>query len=94
MVSKCLNNYIKYDRYSNHPALFTAQQPKTFKVSRLSYRMAHKSWVGLMGIEELRALMGHESLQTTLRYQKVTSLRAFEVAQKAFEALPNFSAEK
>ncbi len=32
--------------------------------------------VGLMGIEELRALMGHESIQTTLRYQKVTSQRA------------------
>jgi integrase/recombinase XerD len=27
--------------------------------------------VGLMGIEELRALMGHENIQTTLRYQKV-----------------------
>lgn len=82
-----LNCYIKYYRHPHHPALFTAQQPKTLEVSRLSYRMAHKSWtkligktpelqeirihdlrhtfaterVGLMGIEELRALMGHES---------------------------------
>jgi integrase/recombinase XerD len=89
-----LNNYLKYYRYPTHSALFTAQQPKTLVVSRLSYRMAHKSWtslignatelqgvrlhdlrhtfaterVGLMGIEELRALMGHESIQTTLRY--------------------------
>ncbi|MBC6433060.1 site-specific integrase, partial [Nostoc sp. HG1] len=89
---------------------------KTMFVSRLSYRMAHKSWtnligetpelqeirihdlrhtfaterVGLMGIEELRALMGHESIQTTLRYQKVTSLRAEEVAQLAFKNLQNF----
>jgi integrase len=47
--------------------------------------------VGLMGIEELRALMGHESIQTTLRYQKVTSLRAEEVAQLAFKNLQNFS---
>ena len=39
--------------------------------------------VGLMALEELRALMGHENIQTTLRYQKVTSLRAEEVAHKA-----------
>jgi integrase/recombinase XerD len=117
VASASLNNYIKYYRYPNHPALFTAQQPKTLVVSRLSYRMAHKSWtsliantpelqgirlhdlrhtfaterVGLMGIEELRALMGHESIQTTLRYQKVTSQRAEEVAQLAFKKLPKFS---
>ncbi|GAX46236.1 phage integrase family protein [Tolypothrix sp. NIES-4075] len=47
--------------------------------------------VGLMGIEELRALMGHESIQTTLRYQKVTSQRAEIVAQLALKNLPNFS---
>jgi integrase/recombinase XerD len=40
--------------------------------------------VGLMGIEELRALMGHENIQTTLRYQKVTSERAEATAQNAF----------
>ena len=43
--------------------------------------------VGLMGIEELRALMGHESIQTTLRYQKVTSRRAESVAKQALEML-------
>ena len=43
--------------------------------------------VGLMGIEELRALMGHESIMTTLRYQKVTSARAETVAQSALKAL-------
>lgn len=43
--------------------------------------------VGLMGIEELRALMGHEDIETTLRYQKVTSDRAEEVAFKAFNYL-------
>ena len=43
--------------------------------------------VGLMGIEELRALMGHESIQTTLRYQKVTSRRAASVAKQALEKL-------
>ena len=41
--------------------------------------------VGLMGIEELRALMGHQSIQTTLRYQKVTSARAEIVAKRALE---------
>lgn len=43
--------------------------------------------VGLMGIEELRALMGHESIQTTLRYQKVTSRRAETVAKQALDKL-------
>ena len=43
--------------------------------------------VGLMGIEELRALMGHESILTTLRYQKVTSARAKTVAQNALKTL-------
>ncbi len=43
--------------------------------------------VGLMGIEELRALMGHENIQTTLRYQKVTSRRAEAVAKQAFDKL-------
>lgn len=43
--------------------------------------------VGLMGIEELRALMGHESIMTTLRYQKVTSARAETVAQSALKTL-------
>jgi integrase/recombinase XerD len=43
--------------------------------------------VGLMGIEELRALMGHENIQTTLRYQKVTSARAEVVAKKALAAI-------
>lgn len=43
--------------------------------------------VGLMGIEELRALLGHTHLQTTLRYQKVTSQQAENTAQKAFQSL-------
>jgi integrase/recombinase XerD len=43
--------------------------------------------VGLMGIEELRALMGHENIQTTLHYQKVTSARAEVAAQNAFRLL-------
>lgn len=36
-----------------------------------------------MGIDELRALMGHENIQMTLRYSKVTSRRVEEVAQQA-----------
>jgi len=108
-----VERYCRYQRHPNSPALFTAQQPFTLEVSRLSYRMAHQDWtnliaqepmlkgvrihdlrhtfaterVGLMGIEELRALMGHQNIQTTLRYQKVTSQRAETVAKKAFELL-------
>lgn len=46
--------------------------------------------VGLMGIEELRALMGHENIQTTLKYSKVTSQRAEQAAQLAFEKLSTY----
>jgi len=115
-AAKSLNYYIKYYRYPNHSALFTAEQPFTRSYSRLSYRGAYQSWtdlkgndiqlhsirfhdlrhtfaterVGLMGIEELRALMGHENIQTTLRYSKVTSSRAEQVAQLAFEKLSTY----
>lgn len=43
--------------------------------------------VGLMGLEELRALMGHQNIQTTLRYQKVTSAQAQKAAKQAFQSL-------
>lgn len=43
--------------------------------------------VGLMGLEELRALMGHSSIQTTLQYQKVTSEKAELIAQMALDKL-------
>lgn len=110
-----LADYIRYERHSCCPALFTAQQPKTLIVSRISYSTVRKYWqnliasspelkgirihdlrhtfaterVGLMGIEELRALMGHTSIQTTLRYQKVTSARAEEIARIALNRLAN-----
>lgn len=112
-AAEALNKYIKYERHNTVNALFTAQQPVTKVVSRISYRTVHEYWrnlitdhpelvgirihdlrhtfaterVGLMGIEELRALMGHENIQTTLRYQKVTSARAEEVAHQALEKL-------
>jgi integrase/recombinase XerD len=47
--------------------------------------------VGLMGLEELRALMGHTNIQTTLRYQKITSERAEITAHKALNELLNIS---
>mgnify|MGYP002776989063 CR=1 FL=1 len=45
--------------------------------------------VGIMSLEELRALMGHQNIQTTLHYQKVTSQKAEAAAQRAFGALLN-----
>ena len=112
-AATALGKYIKYHRHPESPALFTAKQPVTGKVTPLSYRTAHRDWtnltdrdpklqgirmhdlrhtfaterVGLMGIEELRALMGHTNINTTLRYQKVTSERAEITAHKALEHL-------
>ena len=111
-AAKALERYLRYDRHPDSPALFTAQQPISHVISRLSYATAYKDWkdftqepplagirihdlrhtfaterVGLMGIEELRALMGHEQIQTTLRYQKVTSARAEVVARQALSEL-------
>lgn len=114
-AAQALAKYLKYERHTGCSALFTARQPFTLTVSRMSYRTAHQCWtdliadrpelegirmhdlrhtfaterVGLMSIEELRALMGHQNIQTTLRYQKVTSQRAETVAQNAFSLLPN-----
>lgn len=118
-AARALAHYLRYYHHPNHPALFTAQQPYSGTVSRLSYATVYKDWqrltqphpqlrgarihdlrhtfaterVGLMGIEELRALMGHEQIQTTLRYQKVTSARAEIVAKQALTQLTNSTAE-
>jgi integrase/recombinase XerD len=112
-AATALEKYLKYSRHAASPALFTARQPVTEVVTRLSYRTTHRDWknliesdpklhgirmhdlrhtfaterVGLMGIEELRALMGHTNIQTTLRYQKVTSERAEITAHKALNQL-------
>jgi integrase/recombinase XerD len=118
-AAQVLDEYIKYYRDTGSTALFTARNPFTQEVTRLSYRRVYSSWcdltaqsfvlkgarlhdlrhtfaterVGLMSIEELRALMGHEKIQTTLRYQKVTSLRAEAVAQKALNILTSAESE-
>ncbi|WP_321162574.1 site-specific integrase [Nostoc sp. KVJ3] len=88
-AAEALSKFILYERHNTVDALFTAQQPVTKVVSRISYRTVHEYWrelisiypelvgvrihdlrhtfaterVGLMGIEELRALMGHENIQ-------------------------------
>lgn len=114
-AAQALAAYIQDYRHPSCAAVFTARQPQSGLVTRVSYTTIYKSWkimthsdplladlrlhdlrhtfaterVGLMGIEELRALMGHQHLQTTLQYQKVTSARAEEVAQQALRKLIN-----
>jgi integrase/recombinase XerD len=67
---------------------FTQLDPllKEVRIHDLRHTFATER-VGLISIEELRALMGHENIQTTLRYQKVTSERAEVAAQNAFKLL-------
>lgn len=69
-------------------AISNSQELEGIRLHDLRHTFATER-VGLMGIEELRALMGHENIQTTLRYQKVTSARAEAVAKQALEKLIN-----
>ena len=67
-------------------AISKSQELEGIRLHDLRHTFATER-VGLMAIEELRALMGHENIQTTLRYQKVTSARAETVAKQALEKL-------
>jgi integrase/recombinase XerD len=69
-----LETYIKYSRHSGSPALFTAQQPFTAKVTRLSYRRVHKCWTDLTAqnpilsgcrIDDLRDTFAIENIDST-----------------------------
>lgn len=108
-----LEKYLRLYWHQGESTLFTAQNPFSLKVTRLSYCTVYENWsrviqqspelksfrlhklrhtlaterVGLMGIEALRALLEHSNIQTTLRYQKVTSIRAEEVVKKALLSL-------
>ncbi len=72
--------------YKNWKQLTQSPQLAEVRIHDLRHTFATER-VGLMGIEELRALMGHEQIQTTLRYQKVTSARAEIVAKRALSDL-------
>jgi integrase/recombinase XerD len=64
----------------NHPTLRSAgfhNLRHTFATERAK----------IVPLEVLRALLGHENIQTTLIYQKITSEVAREEAQKALEAV-------
>lgn len=81
-----LSNFLSYSRVYHLWKELTHQHPllKGIRLHDLRHTFATER-VGLMGIEELRALMGHNSIQTTLKYQKVTSARAKEVAKNALQ---------
>jgi len=64
----------------NHPTLSTVG----FHTLRHTFATER---VKLVPLEVLRALMGHENIQTTLIYQKITSEVAREEAHKALEAV-------
>jgi hypothetical protein len=65
--------------------------PERIALTRISaqYHTYATERVGLISIEELRSLMGHESIQTTLRYQKFTSQKAESAARHALNMLIN-----
>lgn len=79
-------NRLSYSTAYHNWKTLTGQNPqlKGIRLHDLRHTFATER-VGLMGIEELRALMGHQKIETTLRYQKVTSERAETVAKAAFQ---------
>lgn len=62
------------------------QQFTSTRIDDLRHTFATEQ-VGLMALEKLQALMGHEKIQMQLRYQKVTSDSAESVAKKALQIL-------
>lgn len=62
---------------------------KSIRIHDLRHTWATER-TGILQIEELRALMGHKKIQTTLRYSKVTLQRAEEIAQLAFTKIKNY----
>ena len=79
---------MKYRTAYQHWSDLTRPHPelKGIRIHDLRHTFATER-VGLMSLEELRALMGHQNIQTTLRYQKVTSQKASAAAQRAFSSL-------
>lgn len=69
-----------------HQSIQGYQQLQGVRLHDLRHTFATER-VGLMGIEELRALMGHQHIQTTLQYQKVTSQQAEGAAHRAFQRI-------
>ena len=49
-AAQALDGYLRYRRHSGCSALFTAQQPFTLEVTRLSYRTVHDNWTELIAL--------------------------------------------
>ncbi len=74
-----LINYLKYYRHPSISALFTAQQPFTKEVPRLSYAIAHKSLVDMIdGTPELQEIRLHD-LRYTFGTERVGLMRIHDV---------------
>ena len=112
-LARVLDYYLQHYRHLGHPALLTAQQPKSKIVSRLHYRTAYRDWVNLicqnadlkdcrlqdirhtfamervefMAVQDLQILMGHDTVQTTLRYYNLSHKSVKNVAQEALKKL-------
>lgn len=81
-------NYLSYSSAYRRMKDVTEDYPElsTFTFHQLRHTFATER-ANIMPIEVLRALMGHENIQTTLIYQKITSRVAKQAAQDALDAL-------
>ena len=64
-AKESLKKYIQYYRNSNHLALFTAQNPFSNIVTRVSYEAVHSDWSSIRsGCEELKGVRLHDLRHT------------------------------
>lgn len=70
-LAQVLETYLRLYRHPNHPAVFTAQQPFTKEVTRLSYSTAYKDWTNTVRqSNELKGFQLHD-LRYTFAHERV-----------------------
>ncbi len=74
-LAQVLETYLRLYRHPNHPAVFTAQQPFTKEVTRLSYSTAYKDWSNI--VRQSTELKGFQlrDLRHTFARERVELMR-------------------
>lgn len=80
--AQVLETYLRLYRHPDHPAVFTAQQPFTKEVTRLSYSTAYKDWTNTVRKSpELKEFQLHD-LRHTFAHERVELIGYINVSSK------------